>query len=234
MNTHLNSYELNQAYQPLDVKERIAALYDHFQEEQVLLTSSFGIHSALLLYLMHDICSTQPVYFINTSFHFEETLNYMEYMKRLLNLQVIELKPPAKIHELTVRGQLWENKPNVCCHLNKVKPLYKVKSRHKIWVSGIMANQTANRSRFSIFEEPGPGDVLWKFNPLIDLTLTEYETFRQKLKLPHHPLEKKGYGSVGCRYCTVPANNRRGRWKGNDKTECGLHTQNYPNKMSKK
>ncbi|TAK34712.1 MAG: phosphoadenylyl-sulfate reductase [Saprospiraceae bacterium] len=214
---------LSDQFEAMPFEERIRVLYDIFEEEEVLFTSSFGTNSALLLHLVSRVRPTQKVYFINTRFHFADTLAYKAKLSALLNLQVEEVLPSPHLHELAVHNHLWEKHHDTCCYLNKVLPLEPLKARHKVWISGLMAYQTNQRSRLHIFEGAGLGDKIWKFSPILDMTEEESRQYKLKHQLPPHPLECKGYGSVGCVHCTTKDVGRNGRWKGTGKTECGLH-----------
>lgn len=215
---------LNSGADGLDFAERIRALYDHFEQDEVLVTTSFGNNSAVLLHLVSQVQPTQKVHFINTGFHFPETLAYKERLTRLLNLNVAEISPSAQINDLSLRRRFWETRPNTCCYLNKVLPLERFKEHHKVWMSGLMGCQTTHRRALQIFEPPSISEKIIRFHPLIDMTEEQSRQFRCLHRLPPHPLEERGYGSVGCQPCTDCAPGRNGRWKDHAKTECGLHT----------
>ncbi|MCB0572672.1 MAG: phosphoadenylyl-sulfate reductase [Phaeodactylibacter sp.] len=221
--SELTPAALNELFQPLQPEERIRTLFDYFEESEVLLTSSFGIHSALLLYLMHLVKPQKRAYFINTQFHFPETLAYKEQLADLWGLEIEELEPSCRSQLLVLQRRMWESQPDACCYLNKVWPLEPLKKGHKVWVSGLMGYQAHTRRNLQAFEKPRPGETIWRFYPLIDLTEQQYAGYKREFHLPPHPLEGQGYGSVGCLHCTVKGNGREGRWKGSDKTECGLH-----------
>jgi len=211
---------LNQEFKPLSPIERIEALYRYFDMEEVLMTSSFGTKSALLLYWVSNIQPQQPVHFLDTGYHFEETLTYKRYVARTFGLNVIDIKPNERLHQKTKADKLWSANPNQCCYVNKVLPLEQVKLDHQIWVSGLMAYQTPNRQQLNIFEQK---DKIVKFYPLIDITKAQFEQLYQAAYLPVHPLQPLGYESIGCLHCTARGQGRNGRWCGNGKTECGLH-----------
>ncbi|MFQ5446080.1 MAG: phosphoadenylyl-sulfate reductase [Saprospiraceae bacterium] len=219
----LSPKTLSDQFKEMPFEERIRVLYDIFDDEEVLFTSSFGTNSALLLHMVSRVRPTQKVYFINTRFHFAETLAYKAQLTAMLNLCVEEVTPSPHLHELAIHNRLWENHHNTCCYLSKVLPLEPLKARHKVWISGLMAYQTPQRSKLNIFEDADIGDKLWKFSPILDMTEEECLRYKKTHKLPPHPLECRGYGSVGCVHCTAKDAGRNGRWKGTDKTECGLH-----------
>lgn len=211
---------LNDIFTPLTFQERIRLLYKYFREEDVLLTSSFGTNSVFLLYWIHEIQPAQKVHFIDTTYHFPETLAYKEELTRRFNLRVETILPAPEENALTRDEQWWKDHPRMCCSINKVVPLEPVKARHKIWISGLMAFQTEFRSHLRVFERQG--DIL-KFHPLVDIDEGEMLYYFSLHNLPEHPLKERGFGSVGCLHCTQKGEGRDGRWKGQSRTECGLH-----------
>ncbi|UZH54818.1 phosphoadenylyl-sulfate reductase [Salinimicrobium tongyeongense] len=211
---------LNQKYRKLDLHERIEELYKDFNLAEVMLTSSFAATSAFLLKLFSDVNRDQLVYFIDTGYHFEETLQYRQKLTDLYGLNVKSVSALKEEHEFTQRDKTWEKDPDFCCHINKVKPLDLVKAKYTVWVSGLMEWQSEHRASLNIFENRG--DIL-KFYPLLDVTKQERDAFIEKHDLPFHPLVKQGYHSIGCSHCTSPGVERSGRWNNNPKTECGLH-----------
>ena len=211
---------LNKKYKTLSVTKRIAELYKDFKQEDVMLTSSFAATSAFLLKLVSDVNKTQKVYFIDTGYHFEDTLKYKEALTKKYGLNVASIGALKEEHEFTTKDETWRKNPDFCCSINKVKPLDLIKNQYKVWVSGLMKWQSDHRATLDIFELRG--DIL-KFYPLLDVTKEERDAYIEEHQLPFHPLVSKGYHSIGCKHCTVPGEDRSGRWNNNPKTECGLH-----------
>lgn len=211
---------LNNKYKDLSLRERIVELYNDFSEAEVMLTSSFAATSAFLLKLFSDVKSDQLVYFIDTGYHFEETLAYRKKLTEQYGLKVKSISSVKEEHDFTTRDETWKKNPDFCCYINKVKPLDLIKSKYTVWVSGLMEWQSDHRASLDIFELRG--DIL-KFYPLLDVTKEQRDAFIEEHELPFHPLVKKGYHSIGCSHCTVPGEERSGRWNNNPKTECGLH-----------
>lgn len=211
---------LNREFAPLSFEERLRRLYTYFPEQEVLLTSSFGTKSALLLYWMQHVRPTQPVYFLNTTYHFPETLQYKERLTEAYALRVIDILPDAERNRLTREAQMWASQPERCCHYNKVVPLRAIKEKHQLWISGVMGYQTGSRAGMQIFEEK---EGIIKFHPFIDMEEAEFLYYSGLYRLPAHPLEALGYGSIGCTHCTAKGSGRAGRWPGRHKDECGLH-----------
>jgi len=212
--------DLNEKYRNLSVQDRIGSLYDDFSNDEIMLTSSFAATSAMLLKFFSDVNKSQLIYFIDTGYHFKETLIYKDYLIQLYELNVKNITAEEWKHKFTTDDQTWTKDPDLCCSINKVEPLEKIKESYKVWVSGLMRWQSDNRSTLDVFEER---NGMIKFYPLLDVTQDERESFIKDHHLPFHPLISKGYFSIGCEHCTVPGKGREGRWNNSPKTECGLH-----------
>lgn len=225
--TNLSVEELNAIFTPLSFKERIEKLYQYFPQREILYTSSFGTKSVFLLHLIHQIRPSQRVHFIDTNYHFAETQDYKKQIAKQFNLQVVDVQPSEAEHNITKEDQWWIEHPKMCCSVNKIVPMEPLIATHKVWISGLMSAQTDFRSRLRVFEQQG--DII-KFHPLIDIDEGEFLYHLDFYKLPRHPLEAQGYGSIGCTHCTVKGEGRTGRWQGKAKTECGLHPSYFNKK----
>lgn len=216
----VNKEKINRSLSAKIVDARVAQIFNSF--EDVLVTSSFGTTSVVLLHLVSRIKPDWPIYFIDTGYHFKETLSYKKRITRLLDLNVIDLHPDADRHATTEEEQLWNTDPDRCCEINKVAPIEHLKKEHTVWMSGLIGFQNRHRSTLKIVDEK---DKMLKFYPLIDWNSSLVEEYIVSHGLPQHPLKKQGYHSVGCTHCTVPGVGREGRWASQSKTECGLHQQ---------
>jgi phosphoadenosine phosphosulfate reductase len=215
---HMNIEELNKRYLPLSPAARIHLLYTDFA--RVLLTSSFGTTAAYLLHLFSLERPGHAVYFLDTTYHFPETLAYRDELIRHMGLHVISLQGDNERNTFTGEDKTWEKDADLCCSINKVEPLEKIKPDFQVWVSGLMRGQNEHRDTLSIFEER---QGILKFYPILDQNAETALSYMQAHKIPKHPLQEKGYASVGCTHCTVQGNVREGRWINKSKTECGLH-----------
>lgn len=211
---------LNKKYQSLSVEERVTQLYADFSEKEVMLTSSFAATSALLLSIFASTKPSQKIYFIDTGYHFEETLEYKDQLTSLYGLHVVSVGALEEEHAFTSANKTWQSDPERCCAINKVKPLELIKCRFTVWVSGLMRWQSDHRASLDIFEERGG---ILKFYPLLDVSPEQRDKYIKEHDYPFHPLIAKGYHSIGCKHCTVPGDDRSGRWNNSPKTECGLH-----------
>ena len=214
----MNLEELNKKYLLLSPEERITELYKDFKK--VLFTSSFGTTSICLLHLFHKVKPTQEIYFLDTSYHFNETLAYKDQLIKRFHLQVIDVKPEQWKNKFTQDDKTWGKDPDLCCSINKVEPIDQIKPGFEIWVSGLMASQNVHRENLTVFEQK---NGIIKFYPLIDKTQTDIKSYVRENNLPEHPLLSQGFHSVGCVHCTVAGEGRTGRWVNKSKTECGLH-----------
>lgn len=211
---------LEAIFEPLHPLERLQQLYYYFNPEEVLVTSSFGTQSALLLYWISNIAPQQQVHFLDTGYHFEATLNYKKALTAAFDLKVVDIHPDAVQHQKTQQQQSWTTAPNHCCQINKVAPLKQIQAGYKVWISGLMAYQTSAREQLHLLEQK---ENLVKFYPLLDFKKEAFEEAYEQAALPPHPLQLLGYQSIGCVHCTQKGEGRTGRWAGQEKTECGLH-----------
>lgn len=211
---------LNKKYKDLSLYSRVREIYNDFSSAEIMLTSSFAATSAFLLKVIADVNKEQLVHFIDTGYHFKETLEYKKELSRLYGLQVKSISAIREEHDFTTADETWKKNPDFCCHINKVKPLDIIKSQYTVWMSGLMEWQSDHRATLDIFEERG--DIL-KFYPLLDISREERDDFIREHNLPFHPLVARGYHSIGCSHCTAAGEARKGRWNNKPKTECGLH-----------
>ncbi len=212
--------DLNARYRDLSVEQRVQQLYQDFPPNEIMLTSSFAANSALLLHVFSMYAPQQKVLFIDTGFHFQETLDYKKDLTKLYRLNVEDVRAEDWKHEHTVKDETYKTDPDFCCSINKVEPLEEVKKQHSVWVSGLMRWQTEHRAGLDVFEHRGG---IIKFYPLIDVTKEERQAYIKEHDLPFHPLVAEGYSSIGCTHCTRKGDDRSGRWVDTAKSECGLH-----------
>lgn len=195
--------------------------------KKIFATSSFQSHSMPLLHLISRLEDEVPVVFIDTGYHFPETIEFRDQVAQQFNLQIINVRSSVpRIHQRTSGGYLYfTSDTDRCCYLNKIQPMEPILSRYDIWINGVRADQNQSRGTMKV-EQPAPFGCT-RFHPMLNWTQGMIEKYCLDHSLPKHPLEAKGYFSVGCEPCTVLAtdkNNRDGRWQGQEKTECGLHT----------
>ncbi len=194
---------------------------------KVAASSSFQTQSVPLLHLISRVCPEMPVLFIDTGFHFPETLAFRDDLQARYNLNVVVVRPAITKHDLLMRyGEgLYRRDPDLCCYLNKVEPMQRAISDLAAWIAGVRHDQTRHRAKLKVIQPLSSG--LLKIHPLLHWSKEDLQAYMDKYALPKHPLHKKGYRSIGCAPCTVPVSPeqdaRAGRWAGTDKQECGLH-----------
>ena len=210
----------NKRYDGLRPEERLELLFNSFPDHEVLVTSSFGSSSAVLLHMISKIRPDHPIYFVDTHYHFEETIEYKNQLQQLLGLNIIEVQSKVNRARFTSENRTWKLNQDLCCFINKVQPVNELKEKHRIWISGLLKYQNANRSKLQVFERKR-GIV--KFHPILDMTPEEVSLYTYVNALPTHPLVKRGYDSIGCTHCTSKGQGREGRWNNSAKVECGLH-----------
>ena len=199
----------------------------------IVMSSSFQTQSVPLLHMVAQIKPELPIYFLDTGYHFPETLLYKEKLQKTLGLNVIDLRNEELDgpQESVPGGPLYRSDPDRCCYLRKVAPMEKALQDVQAWVTGIRREQTVHRPRANIFERKSNG--LLKVNPLLNWVQKDVWSYISRHDLPVHPLFSQGYLSIGCAPCTRPAqpgeDERTGRWAGSAKVECGLHTELFEN-----
>jgi phosphoadenosine phosphosulfate reductase len=175
------------------------------------------------------------VLFLETGKHFPETLAYRDLLAERLGLtRVINLTPDAEeLAKKDESGLRWSYDPDGCCEIRKVKPLARALAGYDATITGRKAFQSATRAnlpRFEIDRADAQGRL--KINPLIDWSAEDIAAYAAEHDLPPHPLVAEGYPSIGCSPCTsIVAEGedpRAGRWRGWDKTECGIHIPGQP------
>lgn len=157
------------------------------------------------------------VFFLETGFHFAETLETAQALKERYNLNLVELKPVENPAVYDREGY------DACCAARKVLPLENYLKTKKAWVSGIRRDESETRASAKAVEWDAARGIV-KLNPIVawsDDDLTRYVTENDVIV---NPLRFKGYDSIGCWPCTRPGAGREGRWVGSDKTECGIHS----------
>jgi phosphoadenosine phosphosulfate reductase len=201
---------------------------------EIALSSSFQTQSMPLLHMATRIKRGLPVFFLDTGYHFWETLMFREHIASKWKINVIDLYRDTRwdVFARQHTRSLPLEDPNLCCYLHKVQPMQKALKDLKAWISGIRRDQTSGRAGAKILELQEEG--LLKINPLLNWTKADVKRYMEEHKLPSHPLLEKGFRSIGCAPCTIAIgindNERAGRWAGRGKTECGLHTEMFSHK----
>ncbi len=229
--TQADADALNARFAGVPSPEMLRELLAEGTLGRVGVVSSFGTEAVVLLHLIAEADKSVPVIFVDTLKMFDETLAYREQVIELLgftNASVVQ-PDPAVLAAKDETGMRWSYDPDGCCEIRKVEPMRRAKAGLDCWISGRKAFQSHTRQNLPRFEIE---DGRMKINPLGDWTKADLEAWFEKHDLPRHPLEARGYPSIGCSPCTstvLPGEDpRAGRWRGWDKTECGIHSPNNP------
>lgn len=196
--------------------------------KRLFTTSSFQSHSLVLLHMLSRIDKTIPVYFINTGYHFPETVRFRDFITGEFGINTVDLKSEVpKFMQRDYDGKLlFASDPDHCCYLNKTQPMDAILRSNDVWINGVRADQSAIRAAMRI-EQPAQHGCI-RFHPMLDWTPKMIWEYQKEYNLPKHPLEEKGYFSIGCEPCTRKLDpemqEREARWFGLNKVECGLNT----------
>lgn len=199
---------------------------------RVGLTCSFSGAGVVLAHLLSQVAPAVPVIFLDTSFHFAETLRYKDELAERLGLNLIEHQPKLSRRERALRygADLYRRDPDLCCALCKVEPMQRALQGRDAWITALRRDQSPTRAAIEPLEYhelPG-GRAVVKVMPLYRWQARDVQQYMEQHGIPRHPLLDRGYASIGCAPCTRPVaageDERAGRWSGSDKTECGLHT----------
>ena len=193
---------------------------------RIAVVSSFGAESAVLLHHVAAIDPATPVLFVDTGRHFAETLEYRDRLAAHLGLTDVRSIGPtpdevARLDADATRA-LWD--PDGCCAFRKTMPLQRALAGFDAWVTGRKRFQASTRFDLPVFEADPPR---LKVNPLASWSTADLAAYLAEHRLPTHPLVAQGFASIGCAPCTSAVRDgeegRAGRWRGFDKTECGIH-----------
>lgn len=198
------------------------------QRGRIAVVSSFGAESAVLLHMAAQVDRSLPVLFLDTGHMFPETLAYRDELVNRLGLTDVRTfhPDPATRAARDPDDALWAEDTDACCALRKVEPLERALAPFAAWINGRKRYQAATRTALKVVEFE---DGRTKFNPLASLGPAEIAGWMRAHDLPEHPLKAFGFLSIGCMPCTSrvkPGEDARsGRWRGQAKTECGIHVR---------
>ncbi len=199
------------------------------QGQRYFTTSSFQSHSLVLLHMLSRIDRDIPVVFINTGYHFPDTISFRDKIMRDFGLtHLIDTRSTVpKAMQLDAQGRfLFTSNPDYCCYLNKTAPLDELLRTYDVWINGVRADQSASRSKMKETQEAPHNSM--RLHPMLDWSSKQIYAYQKEYNLPKHPLDVQGYMSIGCEPCTrkmdADMQEREARWYGLAKTECGLHT----------
>ncbi|MDP9384859.1 MAG: phosphoadenylyl-sulfate reductase [Actinomycetota bacterium] len=191
---------------------------------RLAVACSFQKEASVIVDLLLRAEPAARIFTLDTGLLFDETRETWRRFEERYGVQVevyagISLAEQARRHG----EELWTRDPDACCDIRKVTPLEGALSTVDAWVSGLRREQSPERAqtkKLAWDERHGK----WKLNPLADWTERDVWRYIAEHDLPYNVLYHRGYASIGCTHCTRPGTGRDGRWAGEEKTECGLHT----------
>lgn len=204
---------------------------------RLAVATSFQSSGLVILHLLKDIAADMPVLFLNTGFHFPETLAFRDEIVARWGLHLVELTGEhgnAAGQAARHGPELYRTNPNLCCHINKVEPLQRVLEDYDGWISGIRRDQSPFRAETPVVEAQmlPSGREVFKVHPLANWSRVQVGDYLATHDIPVHPLLEQGFASIGCFPCTRAVqpgeDERAGRWEGTSKTECGIHSFGKP------
>ncbi|KAB7746341.1 phosphoadenylyl-sulfate reductase [Nostocoides sp. F2B08] len=197
------------------------------------LAVAASMADTVLPHLVSRVVPDVDVVFLDTGYHFPETLATRDEAARVLDITVRDIRPELTVAEQDARfgHDLFARDPGACCRMRKVEPLRRALSGYSAWVTGVRRDEAPTRAATPIVEWDETFGLV-KVNPLVAWTADDVTAYASRHDLPTNPLLERGYPSIGCAPCTRPVapgqDPRSGRWSGFAKTECGLHPATIP------
>ncbi|CNF71896.1 thioredoxin-dependent phosophoadenylyl-sulfate reductase [Mycobacterium tuberculosis] len=194
--------------------------------DRICLTSSMS--DAALIHLVSKVKPGIDVLFVDTGYHFAETIGTRDAVEAVYPVNVINVTPSRTVEEqeAALGPRLFGRNPDLCCHLRKVEPLGRALEGYMAWFSGIRRDETASRRDRRVVEWDRKRGMV-KVNPILDWSQEDMDNYIEDNGVLVNPLHYDGYPSIGCAPCTRPVapgeDPRSGRWAGMGKTECGIH-----------
>ncbi len=196
--------------------------------EKVVMGTGFGPPGIVLLDMLFKVTRDISVFYIDTGFLFDQTYDLKTQLEEKYGFEFLRFSTdltPAQ-QEQKFGENLWEKEPDTCCNIRKVLPMKDALKNYDYWITGIRKKQTSVRAHANLVEMEPRFSVI-KMNPLLNWTHDEVWDYIKEHNLPYNVLHGRNYPSIGCKQCTSPVcegeDERNGRWKGMNKTECGLH-----------
>jgi phosphoadenosine phosphosulfate reductase len=223
--------ELNERFEHAPPQEILRWALQDSGLQRVALASAFQAEGTCVMHMAARIRPDIPVLFLETGFHFAETLAFKQRLTEQLGLNVVDLVGDhTEDSQARAFGpRLYERDPSRCCELNKVIPFNRALRNLDGWITSMRRDSAWTRSDTPIVDqyEHEPGLNLVKINPIANWSRRQVWSYLKEHDLPHNPLYDLGYASIGCAPCTrmlFPGEDERaGRWSGRMKTECGIH-----------
>ncbi|MFG0251606.1 MAG: phosphoadenylyl-sulfate reductase [Phycisphaerales bacterium JB038] len=189
--------------------------------------TALGYSGIVLMDLLRQRLPSFKAYFIDTGFHFPETLELLERLQEEWKIEFIRLGPSLSDEQIDsiIGPRAWERQPDLCCLYRKVEPMLRVLETKDAWIAALRRDQAPTRGSIAPIQLDRRGTL--KIYPLARWSAADCWEYIRQHDLPTNPLHEEGYLSIGCTHCTAPVkageSERAGRWQMSAKTECGLH-----------
>ncbi len=220
--------EINERLAGATPREIIEWAVDRYYPRLTMATA-FGAEGCILLHLLAEVEPRVRVFNLDTGYQFRETLELRDRMAERYGIEVELVRPETTVpqYEAQHGGPLYVANPDQCCYDRKIVPLRRALVGYDAWITAIRAEQSQHRAAAQVVG-PDPKFGLVKINPLLSWTRRDVWAFIVTHRVPYNPLFDQGYASIGCWPCTravhAGEDERAGRWAGQAKTECGLHS----------
>lgn len=196
---------------------------------RLTMATAFGPEGCVLIHMLAEIEPRVRIFNLETGYQFPETLALRDRIQERYGIEVELIRPDTTVAEYEARhgGPLYVKGPDQCCHDRKIVPLRRAVEGYDAWISSIRGDQSSHRAQARVVAWDAKFGLA-KVNPLLNWTHRDVWAFVAANQVPYNPLHDRGYPSIGCWPCTRPVNpggdERDGRWAGQAKTECGLHS----------
>ncbi len=195
---------------------------------KLTFATGFGAEGCVIIDAIARTGLEIDLFTLDTGVLFPETYALWRRLEDHYAVKIRAVRPARTIAEQEIDHgpRLWERDPDRCCELRKVEPLRQALAGFGGWVTAIRRDQTPERANAPVVSWDGRFGLV-KINPLVRWTFDEVKAYAAAHDVPYNPLHDQGYPSIGCVPCTSQVkpgeDPRSGRWRGNEKTECGLH-----------
>ncbi len=197
--------------------------------ERLTMATAFGPEGMVILHLLGEIAPQTHVFNLDTGYQFAETLDLREQVAKRYGIRVELMRPELSVEEYEKLhgGPLYRTNPDQCCRDRKIRVLRQAIAGRHAWISAIRRDQSPDRAQAAILDWDRKFGLV-KVNPLANWTKQDVWNLITDKGIPYNPLHDQGYMSIGCWPCTRAVlfgeDERAGRWSGQAKTECGLHS----------
>jgi phosphoadenosine phosphosulfate reductase len=194
----------------------------------VALATGFGTEGCVLVDMVARIDPSTRIFYIDTDLLFPETYDLRDRLAARYGVRFERAATRRSLEQQALRHgeKLWERNPDLCCRLRKVEPLKEMLAGLRAWITAIRRDQSPARAHARVVDHDTKFGLI-KINPLAGWTKQQVWKYIREHDVPYNRLYDQGYSSIGCIPCTTPVqineDQRAGRWRGFQKTECGLH-----------